>query len=52
MPILINDAILSTEIFCAIFILAIFASLRRKKDSDLFPLSVTRELKGLAILAN
>jgi peptidoglycan/LPS O-acetylase OafA/YrhL len=51
MPILINDAILSTEIFCAIFILAIFASLRRKKDSDLFPLSVTRELKGLAILA-
>lgn len=51
MPILINDAILSTEIFGAIFVLAIFASLRRKKNTELFPLAVTRELKGLAILA-
>ena len=51
MPISINDPILSTKIFIAIFVFAVLASLRRKKDSELFPLTLTQELKGLAILA-
>jgi len=51
MPISINDPILSTKIFIIIFIFVILISIRRKKDSELFPLALTQELKGLAILA-
>lgn len=51
MPISIISPVLSTNIFIAIFAIALFLSVRRKKDSDLFPLSLTQELKGLAILA-
>jgi peptidoglycan/LPS O-acetylase OafA/YrhL len=51
MPISISDPVLSTQIFIAIFAVALFLSIRKKKDSDLFPLSLTQELKGLAILA-
>ncbi len=51
MPILINDPILSTRIFIAIFIFVLLASVRRKKDPELFPLALTQELKGLSILA-
>lgn len=51
MLISINDPILSTKIFIAIFVFALLVSLRRKKDPELFPLSLTAELKGLAILA-
>lgn len=51
MPITIIDPIFSTNIFIAIFVLVLLVSLRRKKDQELFPLALTRELKGLAILA-
>jgi peptidoglycan/LPS O-acetylase OafA/YrhL len=51
MPVTINDPLFSTKIFIAIFVFALLVSLRRKKDRDLFPLALTLELKGLAILA-
>ncbi len=51
MPITINSPILSTDIFIALFLFILLASLRRKKNQALFPPELTRELKGLAILA-
>ncbi|MFA6394219.1 MAG: acyltransferase [Patescibacteria group bacterium] len=51
MPISINDPILSTKIFIAIFALILLATLRRNKNPEFFPPALTRELKGLAILA-
>jgi len=51
MPILINNPVGSTDIFIAIFVFILFLTLRRKKDPELFPLALTQELKGLAILA-
>jgi peptidoglycan/LPS O-acetylase OafA/YrhL len=51
MPISISNPVISTQIFLAIFAIALFLSIRKKKDPDLFPLSLTQELKGLAILA-
>jgi peptidoglycan/LPS O-acetylase OafA/YrhL len=46
----INNAIQSTLIFDAIFFVAILLSLRIKKVGELFPISQSQELKGLAIL--
>lgn len=51
MPIYINNPILSTSIFVVIFVFVLLISIRRKKDNGLFSLGLTRELKGLAILA-
>jgi peptidoglycan/LPS O-acetylase OafA/YrhL len=51
MPITINDPLLSTNIFIAIFVFILLISLKRKKNQALFPLALTNELKGLAILA-
>jgi peptidoglycan/LPS O-acetylase OafA/YrhL len=51
MPITINDPLLSTDIFIAIFVFVLLVSLRRGKDQRLFPPALTSELKGLAILA-
>lgn len=51
MPIQILDPILSTDIIIALFSCALLLTLRRKKDATLFPLELTQELKGLAILA-
>lgn len=51
MPILLIDPIHSTTIFIVVFVAAIILSLGRKKNQDVFPLELTQELKGLAILA-
>jgi peptidoglycan/LPS O-acetylase OafA/YrhL len=51
MPILINNVIFSTNIFIAIFVIALLVSLRSKKEAGLFPVELTQELKGFAILA-
>ncbi len=51
MPIYINNPILSTSIFIVIFVLVLFTSIRRKENQELFSLELTKELKGLAILA-
>jgi peptidoglycan/LPS O-acetylase OafA/YrhL len=51
MPISIIDPIFSTKVFIAVFIFFALISLRPKKDSAIFPLGLTQELKGLAILA-
>lgn len=51
MPIYINNPILSTSIFVVIFVFVLLISIRRKEDNGLFSLGLTRELKGLAILA-
>lgn len=51
MIISIPDAVSATDIFIAIFLIASIISIRKKTDSALFPLSLTQELKGLAILA-
>jgi peptidoglycan/LPS O-acetylase OafA/YrhL len=50
MTISINNPVQATYIFLIIFIAALFISLRRKKESALFPPSLTNELKGFAIL--
>jgi peptidoglycan/LPS O-acetylase OafA/YrhL len=50
MTVLINNAILANNIFYAILIVALLVSLRPRRDNELFPVSVSRELKGLAIL--
>jgi peptidoglycan/LPS O-acetylase OafA/YrhL len=51
MPIFINNPVLSTNIFIAILTFGLILTIRRKKDQELFPLILTQELKGLAILA-
>lgn len=51
MIISISNPIEATRIFIAIFTIALFLSTKRKTDRELFPISVTQELKGLAILA-
>ncbi|MFA6077455.1 MAG: acyltransferase family protein [Candidatus Paceibacterota bacterium] len=51
MPIYINNPILSTSIFIVIFVFVLLISIRRKEKHELFSLELTRELKGLAILA-
>ncbi|MFA6897694.1 MAG: acyltransferase family protein [Patescibacteria group bacterium] len=51
MIISISNPIEATRIFIAIFTVALFLSMKRRTDRELFPISVTQELKGLAILA-
>ena len=51
MTISINNAVEATNIFIIIFVVALFLSLRRKKASEIFSVSLTHELKGLAILS-
>jgi peptidoglycan/LPS O-acetylase OafA/YrhL len=50
MIISITNVIQSTYIFIAIFLIAIFVSIRLKKSKDFFPIETTNELKGIAIL--
>ncbi|MFZ2310337.1 MAG: acyltransferase [Patescibacteria group bacterium] len=50
MTVLINNAVLANNIFYAILIVALLISLRPRRDNEFFPVSVSRELKGLAIL--
>lgn len=51
MIISINNAVEATNIFIAIFIAVIVLSLRQRRAGEVFSVSVTHELKGLAILA-
>jgi len=51
MTISISDSVQATRVFIIIFFIAVLISARRKKFSSFFPLSLTQELKGLAILA-
>lgn len=51
MTVLINNSVISTWIFIAIFLIAFFVFVRKRGDSSVFPISLTQELKGLAILA-
>ena len=46
----ISNPILETYIFSAILVLALVLSCRIRKDKDFFPIAVSQELKGLAIL--
>ena len=50
MIVLITNPVWQTYIFSTILFLALLLSLRRRKDQDFFPISVSQELKGLAIL--
>jgi len=47
----ISNSVSATNIFIAIFILAILASIRKQKVKEFFSLDTTQELKGFAILA-
>jgi peptidoglycan/LPS O-acetylase OafA/YrhL len=51
MTISINNPVQATYIFIAILILASLIFCRKKKNSEFFPVSLSQELKGLAILA-
>ncbi len=46
----ITNPVLQTWIFSLLLVLALLLTLRRRKDMQLFPLSTTQELKGLAII--
>lgn len=50
MPITITNVAQSTIIVIVVLLAAFFLSFRPSKHSDLFPVSVTQELKGLGIL--
>ena len=50
MIVLINNPILQTYFFSAILFLALVLSIRKRKDQEFFPISVSQELKGFAIL--
>lgn len=50
MTVLINNAVLANNIFYAILIITLLISLRPRRDNEFFPVSVSRELKGLAVL--
>jgi peptidoglycan/LPS O-acetylase OafA/YrhL len=47
----ISNAIGETWIFSTIFLVALIVSIRRKNPKHLFPVSLTQELKGFAVLA-
>ena len=51
MPIDVFDPVASTCIFAALFFGAVFLSFKKKIGSDLFPPSLSQELKGFAMLA-
>jgi peptidoglycan/LPS O-acetylase OafA/YrhL len=51
MPVLINDPVGATWIFSSILMIAFLISLKRRSESGFFPVSLTQELKGFAILA-
>ncbi len=51
MQISIIDPVRATYIFSAIFVIALLVSIRKRKDKQLLSISVTQELKGLAILS-
>ncbi|MDD5731370.1 MAG: acyltransferase family protein [Patescibacteria group bacterium] len=51
MKVFIHDPIQSTWIFATIFLVALIVSIRRKNPKHLFPVSLTQELKGFAVLA-
>jgi len=50
MQIFVNDPVSQTIIFAVIFFAAVFFSVRKSKDDGVFPVSLTNELKGAAIL--
>lgn len=50
MTVLINNAILANNIFYAILIIVLLVSIRPRRDNEIFPVSISQELKGLAIL--
>lgn len=50
MPITINNVAESTTIVIVVLIATFLLSFRQSQHSDLFPISVTQELKGLGIL--
>jgi len=50
MIVLITNPLWQTYIFSALLLLALIISLRKRSDSEFFPISVSQELKGLAIL--
>ena len=51
MSISINNPLESSYIFIALFLCALFLSIRKRKiENSFFPISVTTELKGIAIL--
>ncbi|MES2014826.1 MAG: acyltransferase [Patescibacteria group bacterium] len=51
MPLAIVNAVTSTYIFGALLVVALFASLKKKEDSTILPISLSQELKGFAMLA-
>lgn len=50
MIVLINNPVIQTYIFSAIFFLALLLSFRKKQNTSFFGIDVSQELKGLAIL--
>ena len=50
MIVLISNPVLETYIFSAILVIALILSCRLRKNKGFFPISVSQELKGLAIL--
>lgn len=51
MIVTITNAVQATYIFFAILAIALIVSARKRADNELFPTSVSQELKGFAILA-
>jgi peptidoglycan/LPS O-acetylase OafA/YrhL len=51
MPGSINDPVRATWIFSAILLIAFLISIKRKSELGFFPVSLTQELKGFAILS-
>lgn len=49
--IFVNNPGLQTAIFAGLFFTALLLSIRRKKLKDVFPIEISNELKGFAILA-
>lgn len=47
----ISNAIGETWVFTTIFLVALIVSIKRKNPKHLFPVSLTQELKGFAVLA-
>lgn len=50
MTTLLDNTIVSTLIFTIIFLIVLLLSIKKKKDLDVFPHSLTQELKGFAML--
>lgn len=50
MQVSVTDPVFQTVVFSAVLLIAVLLSIRKRRDDGIFPIPLTNELKGLAIM--